>query len=119
MKTGDIIPQKEKLGKIISYIAKKSSDEGKTVVTGKELKEKYDYEFIHDGLVVTIDRNIQQMVDREFKVDEFWGHQIRIDIAAGTEDGSLSNSELKRILKDAFEEYVDVINRKSQKYDEL
>lgn len=115
MKAGDIIPQKEKMGKVISHVMKNVSDDGKTVVTGKELKETYDYDFIHDGLIITIDKNLDPASDREFKVDEFWGNEIRIDIAAR----GLSNTEIKTILKKAFDEYVGVINRKSQKYEQL
>jgi hypothetical protein len=115
MKAGDIIPQKEKIGKVISHIAKNIDKDGKSVFTGSELKEKYDYNFIHSGLIVTIDKNIEPAADREYKVDEFWGNEIRIDIAAK----GLSNSEIRKILVKAFDEYMDVINRKSQKYDQL
>lgn len=115
MKAGDIIPQKEKMGKIISHIVKNIDKDGKTVFTGQELKEKYEYDFIHSGLIVTIDKNIDPSPDREYKVDEFWGNEIRIDIASK----GLSNSQIKEILKKAFDEYVEVINRKSQKYEQL
>lgn len=115
MKAGDIIPQKEKLGKVISHVMKNLDKDGKSIFTGKELKEKYDYDFIHSGLIITIDKNIEPAADREYKVDEFWGNEIRIDIASS----GLSNSEIKSILKKAFDDYVDVINRKSQKYDQL
>jgi len=114
MKTGDILPQKEQIGKVVSYIIKNLQD-GQTILDGVEIKNKHDYDFISDALIVTIDKNIEPPANSEYKVDEFWGNQIRIDIAAK----GLDKKEIRNILKKAFDEYIDVFNRKTHKYDTL
>jgi hypothetical protein len=119
MKTDDIIPKSEQISKVINFIVSKSPIDNKVTVSGDELLDKFNYEFIDSGLVVTIDYNIETMPNQDYKVDEFWGDQIRIDIAAKNNGESLSKNAVKKLLKSAFQEYIDVINRKSQKYIQL
>jgi len=90
-----------------SFIVKRTHKKGWFDATTKEFKNITVNRFV--------DKNIEPASDREYKVDEFWGNEIRIDIASK----GLSNTEIRKILVKAFDEYVDVINRKSQKYEQL
>ena len=119
MKTDDIIPKKEQIGKVINYIMKQSPNDNKIIVHGEELIKKFNYEFLDKGLIVSIDYNIGVSPSQAFKVDEFWGDQIRIDIAGGTPKSKIKYSKLKDILTRAFDEYIEVVNRKSQSYEQL
>lgn len=118
MKAEDIIPNKEKIKKVINYIVKSKPEDNKIIVTGKELIEKFGYEFLKDSLVVTLDYNIQPL-SGNYKVDEFWGNSIRIDVAAKRGHNKASVKELTNILVDAFDDYIKVINRKHQEYNQL
>lgn len=128
MKVTDILPHKEKINKVINFVLNSPvrkregyqvESSGKIHVTGKDINEKFDYEFITDGLEITVDFNIKPM-NKAYKVDEFWGNQIRIDIAGQKEDGSeLSKAELRKILKDAMQEYLDLFSEEHHHYKQL
>lgn len=128
MKVSDILPRKEKINKVVNFVLSSSVSKragfqtetaGKIHVTGKDINEKFDYDFIIDGLEITIDFNIKPM-NKPYKVDEFWGSQIRIDVAGQKEDGSsLSKTELRTMLKEAMQEYLVLFSEAHHHYKQL
>lgn len=129
MKVKDIMTDSESINNIVNYVLKQpvipregyqTEIDGKIHVTGSEIKETYDYDFILDGLEITIDYSIQAMPDQKYKVDEFWGNQIRIDIAAQNEDGTrLSKAQLRNILKQALGDYLELYRQERHHYHQL
>jgi len=119
MKTDDIIPKSEQINKVINFVLNTNPTNNKIIVSGDVLLDKFGYNFILSGLVITIDYNIETAPNQDYKVDEFWGNEIRVDIAAKKTGEPLPKRAVKNILKSALQEYMDVINRKSQKYVQL
>lgn len=121
----EIKPDNQKINNIATYVLKQKPYEEKLYggtegpyikVYGEDLKKKYNYDFIHDALEITVYYDKKALTDT-YNVSEYYGDKVRVDVIALDDQGEKrSQDAVKKDLKAALEEYVGIVTKTNKRH---